>query len=203
MPYCPRCDIEFIDSETTCPNCKGSLSQSKEAEAEMEETSQSSLLRGAKIYVKKSQKYEDLKSSASALLLVGAGFFLFSALCWLNVINLPMTGLSLVFFKTVTGIMGAASLAGSAYTYRLASRMSGQVEEEDHTTREIMDWFLSTYSKETIDNRLDAENQNLTPEEVALKRFELIQDYLITGRDLPDQMYVESLSEEIYTKLFE
>ena len=38
MPYCPKCDMEFVDGITTCSDCGGDLVESQEAyEAEMRE----------------------------------------------------------------------------------------------------------------------------------------------------------------------
>ena len=31
MPYCPKCDMEFIDGITVCSDCGGPLEESKEA----------------------------------------------------------------------------------------------------------------------------------------------------------------------------
>ena len=42
------------------------------------------------------------------------------------------------------------------------------------------------------------EDPDLSGEELSLKRFELIQDFLITGRDIPDQSYADSLCETLY-----
>ena len=30
MPYCPKCDMEFVDGITTCSDCGGPLVASKE-----------------------------------------------------------------------------------------------------------------------------------------------------------------------------
>ena len=35
MPYCPKCDMEFIDGITTCSDCGGELVESKEAAMEL------------------------------------------------------------------------------------------------------------------------------------------------------------------------
>ena len=38
MPYCPKCDMEFVDGITTCSDCGGDLVESQEAyEAAMRE----------------------------------------------------------------------------------------------------------------------------------------------------------------------
>ena len=47
------------------------------------------------------------------------------------------------------------------------------------------------------------EDPDLSGEELSLKRFELIQDFLITGRDIPDQSYADSLCETLYAKLYD
>ena len=47
------------------------------------------------------------------------------------------------------------------------------------------------------------EDPDLSGEELSLKRFELIQDFLITSRDIPDQAYADSLCEMLYAKLYD
>ena len=62
--------------------------------------------------------------------------------------------------------------------------------------------FQETYDRQAIDSRIEDAGQ-LSDEELALKRFQIIQDFLVTGRDLPDPSYVDALSEELYGRLFE
>ena len=161
------------------------------------------LLEHGKIYIKPSQKYEDLRSSASAFALVGGGITIFSALCWLKVINLPMQGASGILFHSVLTVMGLGSLAGAFLSYRSAGRMKQQVGTEEDQTKALIEWFAGTYPKEELDKKILSEFPDLSEGELTLKRFELIQDYLIIGHDLPDQAYVDALCEEIYQKLYE
>ena len=61
-------------------------------------------------------------------------------------------------------------------------------------------------SLKTVENayeQLLMEDPDLSGEELSLKRFELIQDFLITGRDIPDQSYADSLCETLYAKLYD
>ena len=37
MPYCPKCDMEFIEGVTTCTDCGGPLFESKEAAEQMKD----------------------------------------------------------------------------------------------------------------------------------------------------------------------
>lgn len=239
MPYCPKCDMEFVDGITTCSDCGGPLVESKEVAdamkkkqqeeelarklAEFEEENPSpahpyggmaDVLEGkqaktiqsmprTQVYVKKSQQYEDLKSSASAFLLVGGALTVFSVLCWVNVISLPMAGTSRLLTQGVMTAMGLGSLIVAIKSGSSAKKVSGQVAEEEQATSALIDWFTAGYTGQQLDAQLADESGDLSPEELSLKRFSLIQDILITSHDLADQSYVDMLSEEIYSKLYE
>lgn len=222
MPYCPKCDMEFVDGITTCTDCGGPLAESKEAAEALkkEELEKRKALKAisqasaesiqesapkfepAKVYVNKAEKYDDLKSSASAFLIVGGVLLAFSLLCWINIIHLPMAGTSKFIFQGALTLMGIFSLVIFLSTSKSAKLLAPEIEAEKHQTEDIIAWFMSTYSSQAIDATIQ-EFEELTEEEQSLKRFQIIQDYLITGKDLPDPSYVDALSEEIYSKLYE
>lgn len=256
MPYCPKCDMEFIDGITTCSDCGGVLVASKEVadamknqeqeeamarrqaeyeamQAEMEamQTDTDAALSGSgdgeegdmanetkaalaaqmerqtrsrsRVYVKKSQQYEDLKSSASAFILVGGILLVFSILCWANVVKLPLAGTSRIISQTVMTVLGLASLVVAVHSARSAKAVSGQIADEEKVTRQLIDWFTGSYTGEQLDAQILAESGELVPEELSLKRFELIQDILITSHDISDQAYVDLIAEDIYGKLYQ
>lgn len=231
MPYCPKCDMEFIKGVAACSDCGGPLFESKEealavqkealadkpdsllqedldSDAQAKDSgsvpkTEQPVLPPAAAYVKKSQKYEDRKSSAYAFLLVGGALTIFSLLCWAGIIDMPMTGFSRYLIQGTLTAMGIGCLIIAVMTLSSAKGMAGEIEEEEKLTKELISWFISAYRKEDIDGRLDAEFFDLNEDERNLKRFELISDLLITSRDLPDQAYVDTLCEEIYSKLFD
>lgn len=249
MPYCPKCDMEFVEGITVCSDCKGPLVESKEAaiamkrkaqeeeqarkQAELEaiesfwadetapqteaadegtdQTSQSEaaaakgrrIAPSAQVYVKKSQKYSDLRSSADAFLLVGGALTAVSVLLWTGFIPFPGNTFSSPIVKLVLTIMGLGSLFISWRSFQAAKTVQGQVAKEEQTTKDLLGWFLDNYTAEAMDSKLLSESGDLTPEELSLKRFELIQDILITNHDLADQSYVDMLAEEIYGNVFE
>lgn len=251
MPYCPKCDMEFIDGITTCSDCGGELVESKEAAMElkkqeeearreqmmeemarmskMAQDGQDSSAEGgwtrdgedygdadgeakaeapespiapARIYVNKEQKYEDLKSSASAFLIVGVILLAAAVVCWSGIISLPLNDVSKIIVQSVITIMGILSIFVAGSSFKSAKTLAPQIEDENKATQELIQWFQDSYTGEQIDNAIEGA-EDLTPEELSLKRFQLIQDYLITSHDLPDQAYVDALSEEIYGKLYE
>ncbi len=44
MPYCPKCDMEFIDGITICSDCGGQLLESKEVADAMKKKEQEAML---------------------------------------------------------------------------------------------------------------------------------------------------------------
>lgn len=270
MPYCPKCDMEFVDGITTCSDCGGPLVESKEAadamKRELEEKERlerereqaawmaeaarlyadaaegeaadgdcggdgddadasgrfpsdggsSSGATGvagtagkkaaaakASVYVSKRQRVEDMRSSVSAFLIVGGLFLVFGILTLCDIVHLPLASGSGLLFKLVLTALGAACLVVAFITRGSAARMAKEADAEDQKTKERIEWFLSSYTAEALDQDLLAEDPTLSGNELELKRFELIQDRMITNLDLPDPAYVDSLAEEIYGKLYE
>ena len=87
-------------------------------------------------------------------------------------------------------------------TSKSAKRLAPEIDAEKHQTEELIQWFLDTYTGDSIDREI-SDFEELSEEEKSLKRFQIIQDFLITGKDLPDPSYVDALSEEIYARLYE
>lgn len=249
MPYCPKCDMEFIDGITVCSDCGGPLMDSKEAADAMkrkiqeeEQTRMEAALKAQYLaqlaeaadpdstdavslekasltkdspktdvsktdrnsrpysgsYVRKSEKYNDLKSSVSAFFIVGSTLTIFAVLCWLNILKLPMGLIS----RLAITVLGIASLTVAFRSSREAKIVRTQIEDEENRTRQLVTWFTDCYAGSSLDAQLLSEYGELLPEELSLKRFELIQDLLITNQDLENPSYAELLSYEIYTKLY-
>ena len=227
MPYCPKCDMEFIDGVTVCSDCKGPLVASRQEAEAMKKKQQEEILKRLQedyeeqkqlmeteeqpqkerqqapsfthVYVKKSQQYEDLKSSASAFFLVGGALTILAILCWFNILKLPI---GLIGRLTIT-VFGVVSLIIALKSTRDAKAVRSQIGDEDEKTRNLVSWFADHYTAGQLDERLFSEYGQLLPEELSLKRLDLIQDILITNHDLSDQSYVDLLAEDIYGKVFQ
>ena len=214
MPYCPKCDMEFVEGITVCSDCGGPLVESEEEARRIQaqqkaQEAQADPKRGARpaaprvrVYVDKAQKYDDLKSSASAFLLIGGLLLAVSVLCWTGILHIPMARVSRLLFQGVLTCMGCFAIGVYIRTSRSAKELLPQIRQEKDQTDAILEWFQGTYDRQAIDSRIEDAGQ-LSDEELALKRFQIIQDFLVTGRDLPDPSYVDALSEELYGRLFE
>ncbi len=156
----------------------------------------------APVYVEKSRKYDDMKSSAGAFLAVGAVLLAVSVLCWTGVLRIPLAPVPKLILQCILTAMAVFSLAVYVSTSRSAKKLVPEIAAEENRTRELIAWFEENYTAEAIDGAIP-DRESLTAEELSLKRFQLIQDYLITGQDLPDPGYVDALCEEIYGRIFE
>lgn len=235
MPYCPKCEMEFVDGITVCTDCGGPLAESREAALaaarqqkqlkeqkqleEMEKHEETHVkqqewlnlpdIEPVRVYESKAQKYDDLKSSAQAFLIVGGILLAASLACQAGVIRLPMAGSSGLIFQGTLTAMAVFSLAVFVKTSRQARQLQPEINREKEETQEILRWFLDTWTPEEIDARILKETSlslretSLSQEELSLRRFQVIQDCLVTGRDLPDPAYVDALCEELYGRLYE
>ena len=231
MPYCPKCDMEFVEGVKKCTDCGGPLFESKEAadafmaeaakkqqdamkaqyeklmaaaaKAEAEQNTAPRKNAPAKAYVNKEQRYEDMSSSATAFFIIGGALAVASVLILAGVINLPMYGIMKYIFQGMMIVMAIGSLAIAFSSRKSANVLKTEAVDEEKETEEIVEWFVNTYSGKVLDKQILAEEKDLSEEEMSLRRFDLIQDYLITGRDLPDQSYVDALCDMIYNRIYE
>ena len=231
MPYCPKCDMEFVDGITICSDCKGPLVASKEyalqlqkeeEKRQMEEANQifkqqlqefetlqsnpssdEENIPKTSVYVKQSDKYRELCSSALAFWGVGIFLLLIALVFWIPVVPILMTKSSRILFLGTLTCMGCFCIGIAWKTQKSAHLAKNAIAAEEKSTKEITEWFLCNYTAEELDQQLLTEYGVLQTEILALKRFELIHDYLTTHQDLPDPSYVDELCETIYQKLFE
>ena len=243
MPYCPKCDMEFVEGITKCSDCGGPLFESKEAADEMlkkaqaqyqeqmlkqyqmmmaEQQKQESIEKEAAAkaaaegkqqaqprrassgtFIDKGQKYEDMASSASAFLIVGVATAAALVLSFTGIINLPFTGVMKLIVTGMLAFMCIGSFAVAISSKKSAAVLKTEISSEKDQTKEIIEWFIETYEAGDIDRRILFTESGLSAEEMSLRRFEWIQELLITGKDLPDQAYVDMLCDEIYSRLYE
>lgn len=239
MPYCPKCDMEFIDGITKCSDCGGPLLESKEVadamkkkareeamakqqaqyeamQAAMAEEAERAAANGqpapqmqrrqvksSRAYVNKAQKFEELKSSATAFYLVGGVLTAACILLWSGIVNLPIYGFGKYLTQGVLTFMGVGMLIVAVKTTQSLKEFKGELNEDQKETKEIIEWFASTFSPEKIDQAIIHDFGDLEPEDLSLKRFYLIHDLLVSHKDLPDEDYVDMLCEEIYNKIYE
>ena len=241
MPYCPHCDMEFVEGVERCTDCGQPLVASKkvwlagaaereaaeeakkaramkdwmkenhvteedlrQAEADRKRAAETPQARpGSTLFVPKRQRAGEMKSSVYAFFAVGAFALAATVLSITNVIKLPMSGSSLLFFRLVMAAMGIACLLIGVKTQGDIKKTLEAAEAEEARTKEIEDWFIGKYRSYKIDKFLRSHDYNLDGEELSLQRYAVISELLVTGQDLPDPGYVDYLTERIYNRLYE
>lgn len=155
-------------------------------------------------YVKKSEQYQDLSSSAITFFAVG--------LVGLAILILDITGiLHLNFgagkflFYFVMGILFIGFLIIGFFTWRNARKIKTQIGEEITTTNEIITWFTNHYTGDSIDIEIfRGDTDKNLPEEIKyFKRTAYIKQELETKIAQLDEAYQDELTEQLYQKFYE
>ena len=157
------------------------------------------------VYVSSKDKYEDLSSSGSSLLIIGLILAVVLVIDLSRVIKLPMGSASRLLTDSVLGMISVACLAGSHSTFKKANQIKAMISFEQKQRRQIVNWCISTYSAAQIDKMIDAAEASLpdSMEILCLKRMDMIKSYLIREYHIDNEPYLEDLCEEIFQKTFE
>lgn len=152
-------------------------------------------------YVKKADKYADMRSSAITLLAVGALGAVFMVLKITGLLPLSFGSASLLFDIVMSAIF-LFFLAAGFSTLKRSGQIKGEISEEVTATQKITEWFLSEYTAESIDSVVfDGDSM---PEELKyFRRTEYIKHELNTRLTELDDSYLEDLTENLYHSIFE
>ena len=225
--YCPKCDMDFVDGVTVCTDCGSELVDKEEYLREQEEKAnavaaeleekrmeyealeldpeiQEALEERKRMaaepatYKHQKDKYADNKSSAIAFLIVGVILAALAAIAWLGVIKLGLP------FNIAATAFAASCLILALITNIKADKMKGSIGEEDNFRDEVFNKFLEAYTAEDIDAKVNSSNSDeLSDEELALEKLNIIQDILTNENDIPDQTFAAEIAEDLYAKLYE
>ena len=180
------------------------LEERARQETEPEESGKALLKRPqVRAYVNKGQRYEDMHSSASAFFFICGVLAAIVLLNLTGILRLPLIAPMDLIFPLLAALLAAGCFLVAFSSRKRAFVLKQEAAEEEQQTEDILSWFLKTYTAKELDEQLLMEEPELSGEELVLKRYELIQDFLITGRDIPDQAYADSLCDLLYARLYE
>lgn len=157
------------------------------------------------VYISSKDKYEDLNSSGTSLLVVGLILAVLLAVDLSRIIKLPINSSSRILTDSVLAVLSAACLCGSHSTLKKANILKAAIASEQKQRQQIINWCTSTYSALHIDKMIEA--AETTPvhsmEILCLKRIDLIKSFLIREYNIDNESYLDDLCEEIFQKIFE
>ena len=153
-----------------------------------------------KSYTKLSDKYEDVKSSAYTLLIVGVVGGIAILLEAFGIFTFPISPQTKWLFYTVMGGIFIAFIISGIFSMMHAQQLKIDAGKEDETIDEIINWFRENHTKESIDSEIDTDTQE---ELLYFNRAEYIKNVIMHQFETADEALIDSLIENIYTELYE
>lgn len=152
-------------------------------------------------YVKLSDKYEDVKSSAYTMLGVGSAGIIFMILVLMKVVELPITNSDTGWlFYSVMGIVFVAFVAAGIVSLKHSAVLKEEADIEDKLIDKLLEWADEEFTKDKIDEGLDLSQ----PEEILyFNRAEVIKNSIMHEFENIDEPLVEEMIEQIYNKIYE
>lgn len=227
--WCPKCKNEYVSGVTHCPDCDVDLVEAlSDQEADVNQEELKEQLEAAKesvcsqleqdeeidqqeaekdistqipVYIEKSAKYNDVKSTAFTFTIIGvlgvicivlfdAGFFSLNIASYMKIMmNLVMGTLFVIF--TIVGIRSFLQL----------KVLSLEVTKEEETTNEINTWFQEHYSSKDIDSSFSTDE--LSEEQLYFKRYEKMKQMISNQYSNLSEDYLDHMIELLYHELFE
>lgn len=151
-------------------------------------------------YTKLSDKYEDVKSSAYTLVVVGTIGGIGILLEALGFFTIPISPQTKWLFYTVMGGIFVAFIISGVISFMHAKQLKIDAEKEDELIEKILSWFKENYTKETVDAVVDTDLQE---ELLYFNRAEYIKNVLMHEFEDADEALIDSLIENIYSDLYE
>lgn len=151
-------------------------------------------------YVKLSDKYNDITSSAFTMLFVGIAGILFMALVLLEIIPLPLNPETSWLFYSVMGGIFIIFIVSGVISFMHAKQVKIDADVEDNLIEEILSWADENLSQPILDKGLDTSQPN---ELLFFSRADKIQDALMHRFENTDEALIYELTEQIYQRLYE
>lgn len=161
-----------------------------------------------KSYVKKSEQYENINSSAISLFVVGVLVLAALILQTTGTLHIPILNSANPVMLIVLTALAIACIIGGLLSFRQASRIKADIADENKQTENILEWFSKEYTSEQIDTQLsmdipDMLISTLSPEVLSIYRMEKIKTLLSNQYTNLDSAYLEYLCEELYQRFYE
>lgn len=151
-------------------------------------------------YVKLSDKYNDIMSSASTMLIVGIAGIIFMFFVFADIIPIPLNPETSWLFNSVMGGVFIIFVIAGIVSFMHAKKVKIDADEEDALIKDILEWADSNITAKDIDTNTDLTQ----PEEILyFGRTDIIKDLLMHQFENTDEALIMELTEQIYQKLYE
>ncbi len=147
-------------------------------------------------YVKKKDRYNDLRSTFWIFLVFGIGGLVFTAL---NVAEI-ITFLNNYFQYTIMTFVSVFFLFVAVKSFIDSKRIYKEIDSEEENTDEIKKWLKENMTKEVL-AKLD--DETAAPEVIYLKKIEYMKAQLYDAFDIDNDLFTDEVLEEYYNEYIE
>lgn len=151
-------------------------------------------------YVSAKDKYTDVHSSASSLLIVGFIGLIILVLDLTGIYRFPFSGSSRIIFLVTMGTVFVLFLVSGIISLRKAKAISAIINDEANMEKEIIEYITENLDLSPADNGLD---ENASDEEKYLARTEYVQGMVKEKYPEIDASFIEHIVEKAYDDIFD
>lgn len=181
----PQKEPEYSREEAPIPG--GEAASPKETARELQKP--------AKVYVKREDKYKDLKATAQIFYMFGVLGFVFIAVNYFKIISFINGAFSYILY---TALFGACLVVG-VITQKSAKQAKAQIAEENQLTEMINQWLKEHITKAEMERLHD---DTLSEEINYLNQISHIKGLLLKEIENLDESYADQLIEDFYNANF-
>lgn len=147
---------------------------------------------GAKTFIHAKDRYDDMMSSASSLLVVGIAGFVLIALIYAKIIPIEMN----LLFYLLSSVMFAAFLIAGITSLLKAQKIRNTISSEDSLAEEIKTYLLS------LKDTLQPEASDLSEEEAYFARTDELKKRVNEKFQNANELMIDSIIEDVYNTLY-
>lgn len=151
------------------------------------------------VYVSAKDKYTDVHSSASSLLIVGFIGLIILILDLAGIYRFPFSGASRIIFLVTMGVVFVLFLVSGIISLRKAKTLSSMINDEADIEKEIISYITEKLDLSPADKGFD---ENASDEEKYLARTEYIQGIVKEKYPETDEAFIEHIVEKAYDDIF-
>lgn len=156
------------------------------------------------MFEKASDRAENYRSGAFSLLFIGIAGLVFMILCVMGVIPINLPGSSKIVSGIVMTLVFLIFLAVGVKSLDDAKKYEEQSEREERMTKEIHDWFMENYTRDTIDRAVFWEGDDDRGIEADyFKRYQYIKQVIEDKYEYLAPDYTEKMIEDLYNEIYE
>ncbi len=153
-----------------------------------------------KIYANKSEKLDNLQSSAYTLLLAGAVGLLVMVLAFTGVLDFHLAANIKYMTYLIMSLLFILFIVFGIHSFVSAKTVKIEAEKERHITKEIKNWFHENFDLDKDDLLLPADME----EEIKyFKRSENMKRILKEAYSSADDALLDAIIEELYQEIYE